>query len=228
MITPTILRRGSHGRLAEAARHRSSRSCRRPPRRMPSPAPWNPGALAAGRRRAAGAAAGASAAPRSRRRPPRVSGAEPVAAVGPEPRSGSSQSAKLTKAQRAGGRAGDEGRGEAARSRHARQAEADRKKAAGDGPSRRQARRRGPSQGREGRARSRQSCRPRSTAARPKPPSARPSSTRRAAEQRAIAQAKLDAARQQYEQQVAKIQAENRTAVTTASRAHGLHGSVRA
>ena len=29
------------------------------------------------------------------------------------------------------------------------------------------------------------------------------------AEQRAIAQAKLDAARQQYEQQVAKIQAEN-------------------
>ena len=44
MITPKILRARLDGRVAEAARAWSSRSCRRPKKTLPSPAPWNPGA----------------------------------------------------------------------------------------------------------------------------------------------------------------------------------------
>ena len=201
MITPQILRRGSTGvspklpDLVEPYMPPATKT-------LPSPAPWNPGAPAAGRGRAAG---------RRRRSPPlRASRARAcrAPAVAHVARAGSGSAVgQALEGPEAGGRARDEGRGEAARA--GRQAGRGRpQEGGGDGQGRRQARRRGSPQGGEG---AKEQAKLQAEIDRRTAEAAKRQAEldKKDAEQRAIAQAKLDAARQQYEQQVAKIQAEN-------------------
>jgi pilus assembly protein CpaC len=199
MITPTILRRGSTGvspKLPDIVEPFM------PPatKTMPSPAPWNPG----GSPQASAAPQAPAAQPASQPAAPRVSA--PAVAQLPEP-APAPRSTKLTKAQQQAAERAMKAE-EKQREQAARQAEADRKKAAemarvdakraeedrrkADKVSKEQAKLQAEIDRRTAEAAKRQA-----------------ELDKKTAEQRAIAQAKLDAARQQYEQQVAKIQAEN-------------------
>ena len=186
MITPTILRRGSTGvspKLPDIVEPFM------PPatKTMPAPAPWNPGAPP----QAAAAPQAPVAQPASKPAAPRVSA--PAVAQLPEP-APAPRSTKLTKAQQQAAdramkseekqREEDAKQGEAARKKAAETARVDAKRAEED---RRKAEKASKEQAK-----------------------LQAEIDKRTAEQRAIAQAKLDAARQQYEQQVAKIQAENK------------------
>ena len=199
MITPTILRRGSTGvspKLPDIIEPYM------PPatRTQPSPAPWNPGAPSA---QAAVAPQAPQAKPASQPATPRVSA--PAVAQLPEP-APAPRSAKLTKAQQ---QAAERAMKADAKQREqaAQQAEADRKKAA-------EMARVEAKQSAEDRKKaektSREQAKLQAEIDRRTAEAARRQAEldKRTAEQRAIAQAKLDAARQQYEQQVAKIQAE--------------------
>ena len=200
MITPTILRRGSTG-VSPKLPDLVEPFMPPPPRRIAVAGAVESGRAAAGRGSAAGAGGAARlAAGRAAR----------VGASGrPAARAGSGSAVgQAHEGPAAGGRARDEGRGEAARAGRqagrgrpqegremarvdAKRAEEDRRKA--DKVSKEQAKLQAEIDRRTAEAAKRQA-----------------ELDKKTAEQRAIAQAKLDAARQQYEQQVAKIQAENK------------------
>ena len=196
MITPQILRRGSTGvspklpDLVEPFMPPATKT-------LPSPAPWNPGAPSQ-------AVVTPQAPPVQPVAKPAPVSAPAVAHVAqPVP-----QSAKLSKAQKQAAERAMKAE-QQQREQDARQAEADRKKAAevarADAKRAEEDRRQAAKVAKEqakvqaeldrrvGEAAKRQA-----------------EIDKKDAEQRAIAQAKLDAARQQYEQQVAKIQAENK------------------
>lgn len=193
MITPTILRRGTTGvspKLPDIIEPYM------PPatKTMPSPAPWNPGASS----QAAAAPQAPMAQPAAAPVQPRVS--TPAVAQLPAP-APAPRSAKLSKAQKQAAERAMKAE-EEQRKRDARQAEADRKKAA------EQAR----ADAKRAEKASKEQARIQAEIDRRTAEAARRQAEldKKEAEQRAIAQAKLDAARQQYEQQVAKIQAENK------------------
>jgi pilus assembly protein CpaC len=199
MITPTILRRGSTGvspKLPDIMEPYMPPSTKT----LPSPAPWNPGAPSA---QAAVPAQTPQARPASQPATPRVSA--PVVAQAAQP---TSQPAKSSTSDR---QAVERAMKADAKQREqaARQAEADRKKAA-------EMARVEAKQSAEDRKKaektSREHAKLQAEIDRRTAEAARRQAEvdKRTAEQRAIAQAKLDAARQQYEQQVAKIQAENK------------------
>ena len=196
MITPQILRRGSTGvspklpDLVEPFMPPATKT-------LPSPAPWNPGAPSQ-------AVVTPQAPPVQPVAKPAPVSAPAVAHVAqPVP-----QSAKLSKAQKQAAERAMKAE-QQQREQDAKQAEADRKKAAevarADAKRAEEDRRQAAKVAKEqakvqaeldrrvGEAAKRQA-----------------EIDKKDAEQRAIAQAKLDAARQQYEQQVAKIQAENK------------------
>ena len=199
MITPTILRRGSTG-VSPKLPDVMEPFMPPPPKTLPSPTPWNPG----GSPQASAAPQAPVAQPASQPAAPRVS--VPAVAQLPEP-APAPRSAKLSKAQRQAAERAMKAE-EKQREQAARQAEADRKKAAemarvdakraeedrrkADKVSKEQAKLQAEIDRRTAEAAKRQA-----------------ELDKKSAEQRAIAQAKLDAARQQYEQQVAKIQLEN-------------------
>jgi pilus assembly protein CpaC len=206
MITPTILRRGSTGvspklpDIIEPYIPPSSKS-------LPSPTPWNPG----GSPQASAAPQAPAAQPASQPAVPRVSA--PAVAQLPEP-APAPRSAKLTKAQQqAAERAMKAEQNQ--REQAAKQAEADRKKAEADRKKAAELARVDAKREEENRRKaekvSKEQAKLQAEIDRRTAEAARRQAEldKKSAEQRAIAQAKLDAARQQYEQQVSKIQAEN-------------------
>ena len=198
MITPTILRRGSTGvspKLPDIMEPYM------PPatKTMPSPAPWNPGAQP----QAAAVPQAPQAQPVAQPAAPRVSA--PAVAQRPQP---TPQSVKLSKAQKQAAERAMKAE-ENQREQAARQAETDRKKAAE--LARVEAKQSAEDRKKAEKA-SREQAKLQAEIERRTAEAARRQAEidKRTAEQRAIAQAKLDAARQQYEQQVAKIQAETK------------------
>jgi pilus assembly protein CpaC len=197
MITPTILRRGSTGvspklpDLVEPYMPPATKT-------QPSPAPWNPGAPS----QAAAVPQTPQAQPAPVRPAPRASA--PAVAQLPEPRP---QPVKLSTAQKQAAERAMKAE-EKQREQDARRAEADRKKAA---EMARVDARRAQEDRRKGEKAAKEQAKLQAEIDRRTAEAARRQAEldKKGAEQRAIAQAKLDAARQQYEQQVAKIQAEN-------------------
>jgi pilus assembly protein CpaC len=200
MITPTILRRGSTGvspklpDLVEPYMPPATKT-------QPSPAPWNPGAPS----QAAAVPQTPQAQPAPVRPAPRVSA--PAVAQLPEP-APAPRSSKLTKAQQQAAERAMKAE-EKQREQAAKQAEADRKRAAEmarvDAKRAEEDRRKAEKVSKEQAKLQAEIDRRTAEAAK-----RQAELDKKTAEQRAIAQAKLDAARQQYEQQVAKIQAENK------------------
>ena len=197
MITPTILRRGSTGvspKLPDIVEPYM------PPatRTQPSPAPWNPGAPSA---QAAVPAQTPQARPVSQPVTPRASAPAVAQAPAPAP-----QPVKLSKSDREAAERAM--KADAKQLEHAaKQAEADRKKAA---ESARLEAKQSAEDRKKAEKTSREQAKLQAEIDRRTAEAARRQAEldKKTAEQRAIAQAKLDAARQQYEQQVAKIQAE--------------------
>jgi pilus assembly protein CpaC len=196
MITPQILRRGSTGvspklpDLMEPYMPPATKT-------LPSPAPWNPGAPSQ--------AAVTPQAPQAQpvAQPAPVSAPAVAHVVQPVP-----QSAKLSKAQKQAAERAMKAE-QQQREQDAKQAEADRKRAAemarADAKRAEEDRRQAAKVGKEQAKVQAELDRRVAEAAK-----RQGEIDKKDAEQRAIAQAKLDAARQQYEQQVAKIQAENK------------------
>ena len=207
MITPTILKRGSTGvspKLPEIIEPYM------PPatKTLPSPAPWNPGAPSA-------QAAAPQAQPVAQPAAPRVSA--PAVAQAQEPAQKSAAPVapapvrKASKAEReAAAKAEKKQREQAARDAEtARKREAEAAKVAAEN-AKVQARQAAEDRKRAEKA-AKEHAKLQGEIDRRTAEAARRQAEidKKDAEQRAIAQAKLDAARREYEQQVAKIQAEN-------------------
>ncbi len=197
MITPTILRRGTTGvspKLPDIVEPYMPPAAKT----MPSPAPWNPGAPS----QAAAVPQAPKVQPATQPAAPRVSA--PAVARVPEP---APQPMKLSKADR---EAAERAMKVEAKQREqaAQQAEADRRKAA---EMARVDAKRADEDRRKAEKASKEQAKLQAEIDRRTAEAGKRQAEldKRNAEQRAIAQAKLDAARQQYEQQVAKIQAEN-------------------
>lgn len=197
MITPTILRRGTTGvspKLPDIVEPYMPPAAKT----MPSPAPWNPGAPS----QAAAVPQTPQAQPVSRPAAPRVSAPAVAQVAEPAPRPVKPSKAQQQAAERAMKAEAKQ------REQAAQQAAADRKKAA---EMARVDAKRADEDRRRAETASKQHAKLQAEIDRRSAEAGKRQAEldKRNAEQRAIAQARIDAARQQYEQQVAKIQAEN-------------------
>ena len=197
MITPTILRRGTTGvspKLPDIVEPYMPPAART----MPSPAPWNPGAPS----QAAAVPQVPQVQPAAQPAAPRVSAPAVAQVAEPAPRPVKPSKAQQQAAERAMKVDAKQ------REQAAKQAAADRKKAA---EMARVDAKRADEDRRRAETASKQHAKLQAEIDRRSAEAGKRQAEldKRNAEQRAIAQARIDAARQQYEQQVAKIQAEN-------------------